>query len=364
MTIQKPKITDSIIGALEAGVSSTKVEDSSAVATSYNNLRSWIGHRYPDISLKALDNGGLKAQSRSALAKQLETLKATDDIELLHRTMRVHEQMTMAPETLLNAVGVNLENVKAEKITIKDIYVNLPKPAEAPGFHCVMAYLEQVSQLTTVDTIRFDNDRRSTPKRKLSKIPVRLKTFSNELADDMQVYDAVQNSFRQDRQIERIERVMLLGDVGGGKTDALVQLRKQVALDSLHVREFYNAEGEISTELVVPIYIDLGDLYNERTLATLIRDEFNRHISAATDFEVSAEQIPRLLKSYKCLILLDSLDIHISDRARLEEIRSFMENNSHEQYVIACRRSSYRGQLGSLDELVVADLSLHFAHVK
>jgi len=371
--VTSPQTTvESIINSLEAGTAGAKLENNQVMGPAYRTLHSWVMRRYTKVDLNALENGGLKADTRSQIAAQFIEQKAHEDIELLNRVMNLQQQFIHAPQEIKETIGVNLKDVEAENITIKDVYVGLPKPAEAPGFHCVMAYLERVSEMRSIRTTRFDSDRNSHKKRMLADIPVHLKMFGSDFAHRTRIYDAVQNSFRQDRKIKRIERVILLGNVGGGKTDALVQLRREAAKNSLKMRFSFDSEGNMTVDkqstansaskknagFVIPIYINLAELYNGNTISTLIRDEFNRHIDiAATQLEITAEQVPKLLKSYTCLLLFDSLDSQVTERARLEEIRSFMESNSEEQYVITCRRGTYRGQLGSLDELVVADLT-------
>ncbi|MCB0144109.1 MAG: HEAT repeat domain-containing protein [Caldilineaceae bacterium] len=361
----RENVAESIGNALLVGATAQKSDQNDLVATAHQQVVAWLTRRYPDMDPTPFQNGDVSPAQRKALIKALKAQQVEQDVVLLDRVMNLQQHILNAPVNTVSELGVSLERVQAENITIKDVYVGLPKPAEAPGFQCILIYLEQLAESTQVQMRSFDRVQMTREKEKLAATQVHVRPSRTDLSYRVPFSDAVKNSFKRARRIGGIQRLVLLGDSGGGKTDALIQLRREIAQRSLNMKLTFDAKGQLVVNeqaeddgFVVPIYINLAELYNGNTITTLIRDEFNRHHNmAATQLEISTEQVPKLLSSYTCLFLLDSLDAKVSDRVRMEEIRTFMDQNGQEQYILTCRSGIYEGQLGSLDMLVVDDLN-------
>jgi HEAT repeat protein len=108
--------------------------------------------------------------------------------------------------------------------------------------------------------------------------------------------------------------------------------------------------------------VRLGDLRAGHTLETLVRDSFNASLPDQKDMApIDSEQADDLIrnKMYQCLFLLDDLDVLLSmhNESGLDALIYFMEAYRQHQYLIACRTSSYRGQVGPVDTLYLDNLS-------
>src|SRR5690606_28897196 len=75
--------------------------------------------------------------------------------------------------------------------------------------------------------------------------------------------------------------------------------------------------------------------------------------------DMGLDQLLAFLNTYRCLILLDGLDELISNRrsGKLQPIRRFMDTHPEHLYLISCRTSSYREQLGAIETLYLDDLA-------
>jgi HEAT repeat protein len=179
--------------------------------------------------------------------------------------------------------------------------------------------------------------------------------------------ETVRNHFAQDRQVDRIQRVVILADAGGGKTPALYYLRTCAAKNSLKnyrahkTRKEKSETAELNREVfVIPIFLHLADMRTGLPTAALIRDAINASISPEADVdEITADQVPHLLKDFRCLFLLDDLDelFSVHQRGGIQAISQFMETHPRQQFVVSCRKPSYRGQLGAVDLLYLDDLT-------
>lgn len=186
--------------------------------------------------------------------------------------------------------------------------------------------------------------------------------------------EAVGQGFAWSRSLGRIERVVILADTGMGKTPALKHLQDWQRQRSLARYRELREEGVTAEqiaedeEFVVPVLVNLAFLGENNSLTALLADALNETLpadaaaAAGEDAEpVSARQIPAFLRTYHTLLLLDGLDFLISNResSGLAQIRHFMELYRREQqhYVLTCRTTSYREQLGTAATLVLDDLS-------
>lgn len=238
-----------------------------------------------------------------------------------------------------------------------DLMVASPH-AEPPSMDFLVHYLEQLAAGTPPP------DRASAELQRLWSQP-----FCAGGADSagIDLWKTVRDHFAQDRKVDRIQRVVILADAGMGKTPALFYLRTCTARNSLknHRRYLTDKEKSETAELnrevfVIPIFLHLADMHTGLPAAALIRDAINASISPKADVdEITADQVPHLLKDFRCLFLLDDLDELFSahHRGGIRAISQFMEAHPRQQFVVSCRKASYRGQLGAVDLVYLGDLS-------
>ena len=241
-----------------------------------------------------------------------------------------------------------------------DIYFSSPD-ARPPRLEIVAAYLEGAKVFPPPPRPVLE---------KFAGLPFQARRPGAGDQEGQDLDELVQELFAHDRQLDRIQRVVVLAEAGTGKTPALFYLRTKVAGRTLEASEAYLEQNlkEQSDDadpsrppdsLVLPLFIDLARLNGGLSLHALVRDAFNEYMDPAAGLEkLCLEQVPVFLDRYRCLFLLDGLDEVISARhqAGLQLIYHFMEQHPRAQYVITSRTSSYREQLGAIDTVYLDDL--------
>ncbi|MDX1688409.1 MAG: hypothetical protein R3248_10530 [Candidatus Promineifilaceae bacterium] len=244
-----------------------------------------------------------------------------------------------------------------------DIYFSSPD-ARPPRLETVAAYLEGAKV--------FPPPPRPVLER-FAGLPFQARRPGENQQNGRDLDELVQELFAHDRELGRIQRVVVLAEAGTGKTPALFYLRTEAATRSLADGEAYleehlgeqEGEGQDGADalppdsLVLPIFIDLARLNGGLSLYALVRDAFNAYMDPAAGLEkLCLEQVPVFLDRYPCLFLMDGLDEVISARhqAGLHLVYQFMEQHPDAQYVITSRTASYREQLGALDTIYLNDL--------
>jgi len=245
-----------------------------------------------------------------------------------------------------------------------DIYFSSPD-ARPPRLETVAAYLEGAEVFPPPPRPVLE---------KFTDLPFHARRPGESQQDGHDLDKLVRDLFDHDRQLGRIQRVVVLAEAGTGKTPALFYLRTKAATRALADNEAYlagdqqegdqegGAEGTDALPpdtLVLPLLIDLAGLNGGLSLHALVRDAFNAYMDPAAGLEkLCLEQVPVLLERYRCLFLMDGLDEVISARhqAGLHLVYHFMEQHPDAQYVITSRTSSYREQLGAIDTVYLNDL--------
>lgn len=245
-----------------------------------------------------------------------------------------------------------------------DIYFKSPD-ARPPRLETVAAYLEGAEVFPPPPRPVLE---------KFADLPFQARRPGESRQEGRDLDELVQELFARDRELGRIQRVVVLAEAGTGKTPALFYLRTKVAKRSLADNEAYleeylteqESDGEGAAEedappdsLVLPLFINLASLNGGLSLYALVRDAFNAYMDPAAGLEkLCLEQVPVFLDRFRCLFLMDGLDEVISARhqAGLHLVYHFMDQHPDAQYVITSRTASYREQLGAIDTIYLNDL--------
>jgi HEAT repeat protein len=331
----------------------------------------------------------------SAMRRGIACRKESTD---MNSSQHRHSQVSMNIEQRITSVagGASVYGVYIDKLSILGHAV-----ADRPGEASVLAYLTQAGK--PPPPVLETNDLQ----RALWDVPVAARA-GDFGADSEDLWDAIQNTFAGQSPERFIQRVLVLGEAGMGRTPALLQLQSKVAAQSMtRLQDYLEKTDQVKgskskqrvawrrDDYVLPFYISLGRIVAGYDLPALIRDRYNAHIAGylrehqiqasaqdtvpdalepadleelaryerestpgpeGTIVPITLEQVPALLERYVCLFLLDDLELILTSNllGAVEALNHFMENYPH-QYVIACRTSSNWQQLGPIARLYLAE---------
>jgi len=230
-----------------------------------------------------------------------------------------------------------------------DVYVQAPTGTQAPDDDYLARYLEQIAG-------------RIPPPSEASGAVQRLwdQPFHAQMQGrtSVDLYHRALDLFEKDRQLGANQRIVVLADTGMGKTPALLYLRLRRAKDSLaYYRRYPNRKAE---KFVVPLLVRLGSLRTGLPVTALVCDAINACLPPEAGVPgISIDQATLLLRERTCLFLFDDLDELFSEHHKggIQVLTQFMETFAQHQFIITCRKASYREQLGSLDTLYLDDLT-------
>lgn len=126
-----------LISTLQKCAAGQKV-NSGSMAQAYTAVRFYLQQMYPSVDLFLFDQGTLSLEKQTLLTEQLQNAHVDQDLQLLQYMLQLFELLADQPQATAEALGVNLQNVKAESIQIQDVIVNvsrnpeLPTPGEPP----------------------------------------------------------------------------------------------------------------------------------------------------------------------------------------------------------------------------------------
>lgn len=184
------------------------------------------------------------------------------------------------------------------------------------------------------------------------RAPLRLRVPNHPGGQGGELFATVQSVLNVNEVSNHLRRVVILGDEGGGKTSALLRLRRKQAARSCRT----NRKTTDRKDLILPILINLDELQIAPDIRTLVHESINSLMGQGEE-KIGLDQIDRLLAEYRCLFLFDGLE-SVPQPGGAQIVRRFIEKNSTHLYVLTCRTSAYRGQLGgSVSTLFIDDLS-------
>jgi HEAT repeat protein len=141
--------------------------------------------------------------------------------------------------------------------------------------------------------------------------------------------------------------VIVMADVGAGKTGILKRIRFDFAREALsrldHLPPAAPAGGKPGLQgLPVPIFMELRNLQSD--VLALIASAFSRLAPAPID----VAEAKKLLAEYNCLLLFDGLDEIRADSPTggFQSLRQFIDGHPGVRCVFSCRLGAYGGQLG------------------
>lgn len=229
--------------------------------------------------------------------------------------------------------------------------VKAPDPKE------IIAYLKKI-----IERAKNYEQKADEVEKQFLKLPFHVRSSDQVggLREDLE--SAIKRLFAEACSLDRIQRVVLLAEPGVGRTQAFYMLLRSIAEQSLQAFQTLMggdlSENEAATdaeclgEMLVPIYLTLSNLRAGQPLLSLVRAAYNLYAPV----EISLEQVDRLLVQYDCLILIDDMD-ELTFEGGVEAVREFMQSYARERYAISCRISSYHGQLGLVDKVVLDELT-------
>ncbi len=123
---------DAIMTAINAGaVDSAKPITERVIGDLYGALKSLIQRKYSSVSLEAVEKKPDSEAKQASLREDLQDVKASEDKELLQYAQALLEAISQQSPQVAQAIGVNLEYVKAANIRLQEIIVSGEQAAGA-----------------------------------------------------------------------------------------------------------------------------------------------------------------------------------------------------------------------------------------
>jgi HEAT repeat protein len=225
---------------------------------------------------------------------------------------------------------------------------------KAPSEACLIHYLQNVQEVVGPPEMA------SAEVKRLWKVDFRAR--HGELTKEVwRLRKLVDHVHSKNRNLKSLQRVVILADIGMGKTPALYHLRQEHA--RISYTNFKRWGHKLKREnFVIPIMIALADLKAGIPMLTLIRDAFNARIQPEPNDEtisaIDIDQTFMLLEKYTCLFLFDGIEdlLGNTNLNGVQILRQFMESYPEHRYVLTCWTVAYRDQLGIIDKIFLEDL--------
>ena len=186
------------------------------------------------------------------------------------------------------------------------------------------------------------------------------------------IWRLVRNRFEFSQNNELPQILLLMANAGMGKTGALKILtnaRASLSNNNLKrsktVAQTQGSALQADRTFIIPLFLDLEELIDsDLSMNDLVSDAFNSQLPNELDDGalrdlITRDETERFLGQYTCLFLIDNLDILItkSDQYLIKLVRQFIQLNNRHQFVITCRPTNYRGQLGNYDRIYLNELA-------
>lgn len=130
LAVETSDTIESIITVLHAVIHDRSVDNITEVNDIVNEIRSYLQTQYPTINLEPFSSETLSTEQKYILINQLQEAEADQDINLLQLIMRFYHVLETQIQDKDEIVGVNLQNVQADQIRIRDVIVNVSNIVE------------------------------------------------------------------------------------------------------------------------------------------------------------------------------------------------------------------------------------------
>ena len=115
-------VTTSIVTALVAGaVAGLKPTVSQVIKDGYEGLKALIKRKYSHVSIDQLAAEPTSKARRAVVEEDLQKTEAEKDPEVLQQVKALLDAIQSQPPEVMSAVGVDLEDIKAASLTIRDV---------------------------------------------------------------------------------------------------------------------------------------------------------------------------------------------------------------------------------------------------
>lgn len=115
---------DQIITAIVCGASTIASGfGEKAVTDLYDGLKSIIKNKYRDVSLEQIEKKPESEAKQASLREDLLDINASVDVDLLNQSQQLLSAISQINESVAQAIGINLESVKAANIRLQEILV-------------------------------------------------------------------------------------------------------------------------------------------------------------------------------------------------------------------------------------------------
>ncbi len=200
---------------------------------------------------------------------------------------------------------------------------------------------------------------------RLWKIP-----FFGHLSDESSIHTTplwplVRDRFEVAQKSELPQVILLMANAGMGKTGALsilMDARARLTLVNRAKAESTKTDFSADRTFIIPIVLDLEELIDtDLSINDLISDSIKKIVSGerVDDYNpITKSEVEDFLEQFSCMFLVDNLDLILmkSETDLLKLVRQFIQNNQGHQFVVACRPTLYRGQLGRYDRIYLHEL--------
>jgi HEAT repeat protein len=227
------------------------------------------------------------------------------------------------------------------------------KPPDAQD---IEAYLKMILS-------QAESDRGETGKtdQQMAELPFPVRSYGIVDQQTKGLSETIQQVFEETKQLNQSQRLVLLAEPGGGRSQALKKVMQETASRSLQQYEQSSTKGDRKDKdkppewpdgAVIPLSVSLADLRAGVPLLSLVQAAYN----SLAPVEISLDETDKLVSKYPCLFLFDDLEL-LTFPGGLETLRQFMQNYAKDRYVVSCLVSAYYGQLGSRHAFVLDELT-------
>lgn len=179
------------------------------------------------------------------------------------------------------------------------------------------------------------------------------------------IWPLVRDRFEVAQKSELPQVILLMANAGMGKTGALSVLmdaRAKLTLINRSKSDGAKVDFIADRTFILPVILDLEELLDSNLSLNDLISVSIKNILKDQSFpdydELTKSEVEQFLVQFSCLFLIDNLDLLLmkSEKYLIKLVRQFIQQNPRHQFVVACRPTLYRGQLGRYDRIYLHEL--------